>query len=61
MAKYVCETCHKHLSKNVIPCQAVCNIMEIDPIPNELKDLKCLEKILISKSNNAWKREIFNN
>ena len=35
--------------------------MEIDPIPNELKDLKCLEKILISKSNNAWKREIFNN
>ena len=23
--------------------------MEIDPIPNELKDLKCLEKILISK------------
>ena len=35
--------------------------MEIDPIPNELKDLKCLEKILISKGNNAWKREIFNN
>ena len=37
---YICETCRKHLDKNEIPCQAVCN---------KLKDLKKLEKVLISK------------
>ena len=47
---YVCETCRKHLSKIAIPCQAVCNKMETDRISNELKDLKCLQKTLISKS-----------
>ena len=35
--------------KNIIPCQVVCNKMEIGPISNELKDFKCLENILISK------------
>ena len=30
---YICETCHKHLNKNEIPCQAVCNKMAVDPIP----------------------------
>ena len=43
---YVCETCHKHLAKNVIPWQAVFNNMEIDTIPYELKYLKCLQKVL---------------
>ena len=46
---FICETCHKHLWKNEIPCQAVCNKMVLDPIPNELKGLKKLEKVLISK------------
>ena len=46
---YICETCHKHLCKNEIPCQAVCNKMALDPIPDELKDLKKLKKVLISK------------
>ena len=46
---YICETCHKHLIKNEIPCQAVCNKMAIFPIPDILKDLKKLEKVLISK------------
>ena len=36
----MCETCHKHLNKSKIPCQAVCNKMAVDPIPSELKDLK---------------------
>ena len=61
----ICDKCHKHLSKNEIPCQAVFNKMSLDPIPDELKDFKNLEKILISKrilfeknSNNAWKRGI---
>ena len=45
----ICETCHKHLNKNEIPSRAVCNKMAVDPIPNELKDLKKLEKVLFSK------------
>ena len=46
---YICDTCHKHLSRNEMPCQAVFNIMRLNPIPDELKDLKILEKYLISK------------
>ena len=42
---YICETCHKHLIKNEIPCHK----MAIFPIPDILKDLKKLEKVLISK------------
>ena len=37
---HVCETCHKYVYKNEILCQAVCNKMAVDPIINELKDLK---------------------
>ena len=43
---YICDTCHKHLSRNEIPCQAVFNNMSLDSIPDELKDLKKLGKIL---------------
>ena len=46
---YICETCHKHLTKGVIPCQSVSNKMELDPIPKELQHLHRLERILISK------------
>ena len=41
---YICETCYKHLHKNEILCQAVCNKMTLDPIPDELKDLKKKKK-----------------
>ena len=51
-----------------MPCQTVFNKTSLDPIPDELKDLKKLEKDLISKriifkknSNNAWKRGICKN
>ena len=44
----ICDTCHKHLSKNEIPCQAVFNKMSLDPIPDKIKDFKKSEKILIS-------------
>ena len=41
---------HTHNAIHMIPSQAVCNKMEIDPIPYELKDLKCFKKKkLISK------------
>ena len=46
---YVYDTCHKHPSRNEMPCQAVFNKMSLDPITDELKDLKKLEKNLISK------------
>ena len=46
---YICETCQKHLSKNEIPCLAVCNKMALNPITDELKNFKELEKFLISK------------
>ena len=46
----ICETCHKHFNKNEIPCQAVCNIMASDHIRDKFKNLKKLEKVLISKS-----------
>ena len=46
---YICETCHKHLNKNEIRSQEVCNNMAVDPKPNDLNDLNNLEKILISK------------
>ena len=41
---YIYEKCHMQVSKNAIPCQAVCNQMEIDLIPNEIRNLKCKEK-----------------
>ena len=46
---YICNTCHKCLSRNEIPCQAVLNKYNLDPIPDQLTDLKELEKILPSK------------
>ena len=45
------KACQKHFLRNVIPCQVICNNMETDPIPNELKDLKCLEKIDVGKDS----------
>ena len=46
---YICDTCHKHPSRNEMSCQAAFNKMSLDPVPDELKDLKVLEKKLISK------------
>lgn len=46
---YIFDTCHKHFCRNKMSCQAVFNRISLDPILRELKDLKKLEKILISK------------
>ena len=51
---YICDTCHKHLSRNEMPRQAVFNKMSLDPIP-----VKGLEKI--RKKSNARKWEICKN
>ena len=41
----VCETCKKHLLKNIIPCLAVCNKIETDSTSNGLIYLKRFKKI----------------
>ena len=46
---YVCLTCHKSVSKGKIPCQAVCNKLEVEAAPKVLQDLRRLEKVLISR------------
>ena len=40
---YICKTCRKKLNKNSIPCQAVCNMLEVCELPKNLQifeDLK---------------------
>ena len=49
---YVSETCHKHRSNKLMPCQAVCNKMKIDPVPIELF-------VYENSSNNTWERGVF--
>ena len=46
---YICDTCHEHLSRNEMSCQSVFNGMNLDHIPDGLKDFKKLENILIYK------------
>ena len=48
---YICEKCHKHLNKNEIPCQVVCNKMALDPIPDELKNCEKIRKSFNFKEN----------
>ena len=45
---YICETCHKHIYKKEIPCQAVYNKVTSDPIPDQLKCLTKIKKVPIS-------------
>lgn len=33
---YIRETCQKLLNKNEIPCQAVCNKIALDHIPDDI-------------------------
>ena len=45
---YICNTCRKHISINEMPYKAVFNKSRVNPVPDELKDFKKLEKILVS-------------
>ena len=47
--KYICKTCHNKLKKSKIPCQAVCNKLQIFDVPEELKVQNKLEIILIAR------------
>ena len=46
---YICNTCNLKLNKKKIPCQAVYNKLELQEIPDVLKSLKKLERILVSQ------------
>ena len=45
---WICRTCDNTLHKGKMPVQAKANALQLDPIPNELKDLNALELRLIS-------------
>ena len=47
--EYICATCNKSLIKSEIPCQAVCNKLEIFEFPPFIPKLRRLEKIIIAK------------
>ena len=40
--EYICNTCHAKATKGKIPCQAVCNKLQIDEVPSELEALRKL-------------------
>ena len=44
---YICKTCAQKLNKNQIPCQAVCNKLQIYDIPIVLSCIHRLERVLI--------------
>ena len=46
--KYICQTCESKLKKSKMPCQAVSNKLELFDLPNNLKSLRKLERVLVS-------------
>ena len=46
---YRCKTCAQKWNKNQIPCQAVCNKLQIYDFPIELRCIHQLERVLIAR------------
>ena len=46
---YICHNCHKTLKSGRIPAQSKANLMDLEEIPDELKDLNNLELHIICK------------
>ena len=46
---YICHTCHAALKLGGIPAQSKANMITLDEIPDELKDLNTLELHIIYK------------
>ena len=46
---YICRTCHNKVKKNNVPCQAVSNTLTVELLPNEFRDLRRLERVLVAK------------
>ena len=47
--EYICRTCHVNLMKHNCPGQAVANILEIFDVPEQFKDFRRLEKVLVAQ------------
>ena len=43
--QYICKTCHTKVLKGQVPCQAVCNKLNVYELPPELSILEKLEQI----------------
>ena len=43
--QYICNTCHTKVLKGQVPCQAVCNKLNVYELPPELSILEKLEQI----------------
>ena len=46
---YICITCHNKVKKDSVPCQAVSNKLAVELLPNEFRDLRRLERVLVAK------------
>ena len=54
---YISDTCHKHLCRNEMPWQVVLYKMNLDLIPNKLKDLKKNKKKKLISKRTMFKRK----
>ena len=45
---YISRTCHNKVKKNYVPDQAVSNKLAVELLPNELRDLRRLERFLVA-------------
>ena len=46
---YICITCHLTVKKDNVPCQAISNKLAVELLPNEFRDLRRLERVLVAK------------
>ena len=46
---YACTSCHRKLIKGEIPCQSVSNKLQIFDLPDHLRDIRKLERILVAQ------------
>ena len=47
--QYICKTCDSKLKKGKLPCQVVCNNLELLEFPEDIPFLNKVEKVIISK------------
>ena len=45
----ISKTCRKKFFKKCIPCQAVCNMLEVSELPKQFRDIRRLERVLIAR------------
>ena len=46
---YICNTCTKRIKTGSTPCQAVSNSLEVYDFPEDLKNIRRLERVLIAR------------